>query len=417
MIGSGIFTTSGFIARNVGSPWLLFGVWFAGGLISITGALAYAELGAAMPEAGGEYVYLREAYGPLIAYLSGWTSLFVGFSGAIAAGALAFVGYLHGFVPGFETSATMDKVVALLALWTIAASHVYGIGTSSVLQRSLAATTVAAIVTLVGAGFLFGRGSVANFASSAPINGSVAVSLILVLFAYSGWNAAAYVAGEIREPERNLPRALCGGAALVTALYLALNAMYTYALPITAMSGVLAVAEKAATVLLGSHAARSVAAILSVTILGSTSAMVLAGPRVYLAMARDRLLPGCIALVDRAHGTPARAILLQTAWASVLIIFFGTFEPLVIYTGLAVTGFTAAAVASVIVLRGRRADLRRPFTMRGYPWTAIAFVAVALWVIVFSSMVRPTEAALSLLTVLAGVPFYFVWQSGREWFQ
>ncbi len=352
-IGSGIFTTSGFIARDVGTPAWLMGLWLAGGLIALAGAFSYGELGAAMPQAGGEYVYLCEAYGPFVGYLGGWTSFFIGFSGALAAAVLAFVGYLNGFLPWLEFSAPTGRVAALAALWTITAVHLSGLGPGGFMQRVLTAGTVGAILTLILSAFALGHGSAGNFASSAPAHGSTAVSLILVLYAYSGWNAASYVAGEIREPQRSLPAALFAGTAIVTVLYLALNAMYLYALPISSMSGVLAIAEKASVALFGPLAAHVIAAILALAILGSASAMVLAGPRVYFAMARDGLFPRGIGAVHPWRGTPARAIVLQSGWASVLIVLFGAFEPLLVYAGFVVTVFTAMAVAALVLLRLR----------------------------------------------------------------
>ena len=406
-IGSGIFTTSGFVARDVGSPAWLMGLWLAGGLIALAGALSYAELGAAMPHAGGEYVYLREAYGPFIAYLTGWTSFFIGFSGAIAAAALAFAGYLHGFLPWWDPNAPAGKVVALAALWSITAIHIRGLGPGGIMQRVLTACTVIAIATLIVAAFALGHGSAANFVSSAPAHGSAAVSLIFILYAYSGWNAAAYLAAEIREPERSIPIALVAGIAIVTVLYVAMNAMYLYALPIDAMSGVLAIAAKSSVAMFGPFAAHVVAAILALALFGSMSAMVLAGPRVYFAMARDGLFPRGIGVVHPSRGTPARAIALQSGWASVLIVFFGAFEPLVVYTGFAITVFTAMAVAALIVLRIRRPDASRPFRVPGYPWTPAAYVAVSIWIVAATAIARPTETLLGILTVAAGVSIYF----------
>ena len=406
-IGSGIFTTSGFVAGDVGSPAWLMGLWLAGGLIAFAGALSYAELGAAMPRAGGEYVYLREAYGPFVAYLTGWTSFFIGFSGAIAAAALAFAGYLHGFLPWLDPTAPAYKVIALAALWSLTAIHVFGLGPGGILQRVLTASTVIAIVTLIVAAFALGQGSAANFASPAPAHGSIAVSLIFILYSYSGWNAAAYLAGEIRDPRQSIPAALIAGITIVTLLYVAMNAMYLYALPIAAMSGVLAIAEKASVTMFGPFAARLVAAILALALLGSMSAMVVAGPRVYFAMARDGLFPRTIGVVDPSRGTPARAIVLQSGWASVLIVFFGAFEPLVVYTGFAITIFTAMAVAALIVLRVRRPDAPRPFLVPGYPWIPAAYVVVSIWIVAVTALSRPTETLLGVLTVAAGMPFYF----------
>ena len=407
-VGSGIFTTSGFVARDVGSPVWLIGLWLAGGLIALAGALSYAELGVAMPEAGGEYVYLREAYGPVVAYLTGWTSLFIGFSGAIAAAALAFAGYLHGFAPSLGTSGWIGEVVALAALWALTAIHVVGLGPGGTMQRVLTIGTVAAMVALIVAAFVFGHGSAANFVSSAPARGSAAVSLIFILYAYSGWNAAAYLAGEIRAPQRSIPAALLGGLALVAVLYLAMNVMYVYALPIGAMAGVLAIAEKAGVAMFGAFASRVVAAILALALLGSVSAMVMAGPRVYFAMARDGLFPRAVAFVHPSRGTPARAIVLQSAWASVLIVFFGAFERLVVYTGFAIIVFSAMAVAAVIVLRIRRPDAPRPFKVPAYPWIPAAYVAVSIWIVAVAILTRPLETLFGLITIAAGVPFYLV---------
>jgi APA family basic amino acid/polyamine antiporter len=301
----------------------------------------------------------------------------------------------------------VDKIVALASLWSLTAVHVSGLGAGGTMQRVLTTSTVIAIVTLIVAAFAFGHGSTANFASSAPAHGSVAVSLIFILYAYSGWNAAAYLAGEIRDPRRSIPAALIAGIAIVTVLYVAMNAMYIYALPIAAMSGVLPIAEKASVAMFGPFAAHLVAAILALALLGSVSAMVVAGPRVYFAMARDGLFPRGIGVLHPSHGTPARAIVLQSGWASVLIVFFGAFEPLVVYAGFAITVFTAMAVAALIVLRVRRPDAPRPFKVPGYPWTPAAYVAVSIWIVTFTTLARPTETMLGMLTVAAGVPFYF----------
>jgi len=416
MVGTGIFTTSGFLARDLGSPWRLLALWLVGGAIALAGALAYAELGAAMPEAGGEYIYLREAYGPLMAYLSGWTSFFIGFSGALAAALLGCAAYLTHVVEAFGAAPLDPKITALATLWALTAAHVAGAGPGGRLQRALTVATIAAIVGLVATGFAVGDGTVANFRSSGPAAGNVAVSLIFVLYGYSGWNAAAYLAGEVFEPERGVPRALLGGTAVVIALYLGLNCLYLYALSIGQMAGVLAIGEQAARALFGPAAARWVAAIIALAILSSASAMVLAGPRVYYAMARDHMLPRLFAEVSARRHTPARAILLQSAWTSVVICFFGTFEPIVVYTGFAVTAFAATAVAAVIVLRMRRPNLPRPFRMWGYPWLALAYGVVSLWIIVYAVASRPIETLSGVITVGTGVPIYYltrIWKRHR----
>ena len=411
MIGTGIFTTSGFIARDTGSPWILLTLWVVGGLIALAGALAYAELGAAMPEAGGEYIFLREAYGPVVAYLSGWTSFFAGFGGAIAAALLAFAGYISSLFPALgEIDA---RLLAITTLWMLTAVHLGGVRLSGKLQGLLAAVTVMMMVAFIISGFAFGHGAVAHFRSSAAPQGSMAVSLIFVLYAYSGWNAAAYLGGEIVEPEHGLPRALIVGTASVGGLYVALNALYVWALPISEMSGVMAIAERAAVSMFGPRASRIVAALIALAILSSASAMVVAGPRVYFAMARDGVFPRAFAITQGRSG-PTAAVILQSAWASVLILAFAVFERIVVYAGVAITIFSAATVAAVIVIRMQQPRAARPFMMPGYPWAALAYVAICAWIITYAALTRFAETILGLATVLGGLPIYWLLSLGAK---
>lgn len=405
MIGTGIFTTSGFIARDTGSPWILLALWLAGGLISLAGALAYAELGAAMPEAGGEYAFLREAYGRLAAFLSGWTSFLAGFSGAIAAALLAFATYLSGLLPvlgNFDA-----RLLATATLWALTAVHVAGARLGGRLQTALTAATVMMVGGLIISGFLVGHGSAAHFLSSAPPRGSMAVSLILVLYAYSGWNAAAYLAGEIAEPERSLPRALVAGTACVAGLYLLLNALYIWALPIGEMSGVVTITEKAALSMFGPTAPAIVAALIALAIVSSASAMIMAGPRVYFAMAHDGVFPRVFALSHHRSG-PCAAIILQSAWVTVLILLFGVFEKVIIYAGVAITISSAATVAAVITLRLRRPTAARPFKMPGYPWSVLAYVAISFWMVAYAAVSRAAETMLAMAAVMGGLPIFWL---------
>ncbi len=408
VIGSGIFTTSGFIARDLNHPGALLLVWAIGGVLALAGALSYSELGVALPEAGGEYVYLREAYGPLVGFLSGWVSFFVGFSGAIASVALLFCHYLAHFFPATDPAHPLGIALAMALVWALAAVHIAGVGPGGFVQRLLTVAKVVAIGLLLVAGFAFGSGSAGHFRAAGAANwDNFAVSLVFVMFSYSGWNAAAYLAGEIRDPARTLPPALLGGTALVTALYLGLNAFYLYALPVSEMAGVAAIAEKASVASMGQLASHVVSLIVMLALVGATSAMVLAGPRVYFAMARDGVFPGAIAAVHPRFQTPARAIVLQSVWTTVLIYVFARVEDLQIYTGFTLVLFAALAVLAVFVLRVRRPDLPRPYRVPGYPFVPALFVLVMLWIGVFSLRGRPRESLLGLLTVAAGVPFYF----------
>ena len=408
MIGSGIFTTSGFIARDLGSPVALLLVWAVGGILALAGALSYSELGAALPEAGGEYVYLREAYSPLVGFLSGWMSFLIGFSGAIATTALLFAYYLAHFFPAAAPPRAAGIAIAVALVWVLTLVHVIGVRQGGAMQRFLTFAKVLAIAGLLVAGLLLGKGTTAHFQPAAPATwAAFPVSLVFVMFAYSGWNAAAYLAGEIRNPSRTLPLALVTGTLLVTVIYLALNCFYLYALSIGEMSGVKAIAEKACIPAFGQAATHVVSALIMLAIAAATSAMILAGPRVYYAMARDRVFPRGIAAIHPGFQTPARAIILQSIWITVLIVFWSSLEGLMLYTGFALVIFSALAVLAVFVLRARRPDLPRPYRVPGYPFVPALYVAASAWMGIFTVRDRPKESLLGLLTVAAGLPVYW----------
>jgi len=429
VIGAGIFTTPGFLARDMGSPLALLGIWVLGAILSFAGALSYSELGAAFPEAGGEYVYLREAYGPVWGYLSGWTSFFAGFTAPIAAACIGFSAYLSHFSPHLSPEnvlltipfGTWDwrlssgQIVALLALWLLSLIHISGAQRGGKMQVVLTVGKTAAIVALIIFGLALGSGDWGHL-RSAPQGlipeqafRNVPVSLIFVLYCFSGWNAAAYLAGEIRNPHRNIPLALLAGTVTVTILYIGLNTLFLYALPISEMSGVLQIGEKASVALFGPVATHLVAAVMALSILASASAMVLAGPRVYFAMASDGLFPKKLAGVHAQYQSPASSILFQSAWTSVLILT-GTFEQLIVYSGFVLVLFSALAVASVIVLRWRRPNLPLPFRVPLYPYTPLVFVAFSIWILLYTLQGRPLESLLGIATVLLGLPLYFYWR-------
>jgi len=414
VIGGGIFTTTGFMARDLGDPWLILTLWAVGAVFALAGALSYAEMAAAMPRVGGEYVYITEAYGPLLGYLSGWASFTVGFGAAIAAASASFAAYCLELVPVVPVSEISAKGLALLLVWGLTAVHVAGVGPGGLLQRSLTITKGISISLLAGGAFMIGHGSWEHLTSppgrgAAPGVGMIAVAFIFVVYAYSGWNAVGYIAGEIRDPGRTIPVALTWGTLLVGLVYLVLNAVYLYALSIDdlARPPILPVAEKAAVALFGQGAAQFITVMLCVSIATAVSAMVWVGPRVYYAMARDGRLPAFLGRSRGRGGAPTTAIVVQTAWATVLIVS-GTFEQLIIYTGLILSVFSALAVGAVMVLRRRRPLLTRPYRVPGYPIPPCVYLAGAVWLVLYTGIERPMEAALGLVTVLAGVPFYFL---------
>ncbi|MGE5246019.1 MAG: APC family permease [Betaproteobacteria bacterium] len=403
VIGVGIFTTPGIVATMVPGGGAMLAVWAAGGALAFAGALAYAELAARRPQAGGEYVYLRESFGGLAAFLTGWTSFVAGFSGAIAAGAVGVTAYLDRLLPGVghHASAVAISIIAALAL-----VHARGLGPGRLVQNGLTIVKVGALVAFVIAGLtLAPRG-----APVVPVHVEVKptvwmLALVPVMFSYAGWNAAVYVAEEIRDPIRNVPRALALGTATVVAIYLALNAVYLRVVPPEAFAGTIGVGEVAAGRLFGSAAAGAFAVLAIIVVLGSLSAMTLAGPRIYFAMARDgAFLPAAGRVHPRWH-TPAVAILAQAAW-SALLVLSGTFEQLLTYTGFAVILFSGLAVLSLFVVR-RRGEDSATFRAWGYPWAPALFCLVSFAIVVNTIAEAPRVAFAGLGVMAAGVPLYW----------
>ena len=401
----------GFLARDLGDPVWILALWAIGGALALAGALSYAELGAAYPKVGGEYVYLREAFGPRAAFLSGWTSFTMGFGAPIAASSIAFAEYLRVLMP--EALGGIPLPIPAVALvWGLTAIHLLGVEGGGRFQRLVTVLKVGGVLLLLAIGVGAGGGDPSHWTLASPDAdprvGTAAVGLIFVLYSFSGWNAAAYIAGEIRDPTRSLPRALLWGTGFVALLYLGLNLFYLYALPVEALASepVLPVAEKAASALLGPGASTAVSALLCVSIAGATSSMVWAGPRVTWAMAEDGALPRRLGQLS-ASGAPRAATLLQAFWITGLLAT-GTFEQLVVYGGFAIALFSVAAVASVLVLRGTQPDRPLPFRVPGFPWVPLCFIAATLWIAGHTLIERPGEALLSLATVGVGLVL-FAW--------
>ncbi len=432
VIGVGIFITPGFIARSVPHPAWILGVWIAGGFLALSGAMAYAELATLRPRSGGEYVYLSEAYGSLAAFLTGWTSFVAGFAGAIAAAALSMAEYLGKFIPGAGDARPLlslpigpltivvsrQSLVALTAMLGLAVIHIRGLGPGRLVQNTLAGLKVGALTVFVAAALSLGHGSVSNFAApgaSGPMN--VVTAMLLVMFTYSGWNAASYVAEEIRDPGRNVPIALALGTGIGVALYLAINLVYLYALPVgefvrLAADGQARIADIAAQRLLGPTAALLLSGLAVVILLSSLSAMTLAGPRVYYAMARDGVFFAAAAKVHPRFHTPWISMIAQTAWSCVLVLT-NTSGALATYTGFAVLLFSGFAVSAVFVLRWRYPNEPRPFKAWGYPIAPAIFVVASLAITVIAVTGRQKESVYGLLVMGAGIPLY-VWMRHRH---
>jgi APA family basic amino acid/polyamine antiporter len=403
MIGTGVFTTAGLMLGQLGSPRLVLALWALTGLLALAGAAVYAELGAMMPRAGGEYVYLTRAFHPAVGFLSGWLALVVGFAAPAAAGALAFGGYLQTLAPGVSVR---GAAFALVAVTT--AVHAREVRRAGVAQAFVTGLVVVVIVVFVVAALASGHVDGSRLSAAAPATtapgvgaaGAIAVSLVYTAYSYFGWNGAAYVAGELRDPHRTLPRALVGGAALVTALYVALNAVFLAAAPAGALAGQVEVGHVAATALFGARGGALLTALIALALAASVSALAMTGPRVVQAMADDGVFFRALGRTN-ARGAPTRAVVLQGALAA-LGIATATFEPLLIYAGFTLSLSAAITVAGAFVLRWREPEAPRPHRALAWPWSGVAFLALSGFMTVFAIRERPFESLAGLATLIMG---------------
>ena len=430
MVGTGIFTTSGFILQEVGSSSALLLGWFVGGAFALCGALCYGELGARYPQAGGEYVYLREAFGKPLAFLSGWISLIVGFSAPIAAAAIAFSIYL---LKAVGASADPHRVIALFGVPVVTLSlpvmlaiavvlllsilHVHSLRIGSRVQNLLTLFKIVLIVGFIGAGIFSSGGSTDHFSGSLSpgvlLDGKFVVALIFISFAYSGWNAAAYLGGEIKHPSRNIPLAMLAGTLIVTALYLLLNLVYVYALPAEEMSGVMEVAAAAGARLFGPDIGRWLNGAIALGLLSVISAMILAGPRVYYAMSRDGIFFPLFGKVDATRHTPAHAIGLQAAIAIVMIVS-ASYDKLLVYIGFTLSMFAMLTVIGLMRVRLKDPGENPAYRTWGYPLTPLIFILGNLWIIYFSIRSRPAPVVWGIVTIAAGMGMYVYFYRTRS---
>jgi APA family basic amino acid/polyamine antiporter len=426
VIGSGIFLTPALIAAMVPDARAMLAVWAAGGVLAFAGAMAYAELAALRPRAGGEYVYLREAFGPVAAFLTGWTSFVAGFSGAVAASAVGLAAYLGRFVPAASDTTPIaslplgivtltlsrQALIAVAAIALLSLVHIRGVGPGRLMQNVLASLKVTALLVLIALGLSIGEGSMDHLAGGSPVAATGwLLALVPVMFSYSGWNAAAYVAEEVRNPERFVPRALAIGTGAVIVIYLLLNFLYLYSLPIDQLSRLEgSVVDVIADRLFGSAAGSLMGLVTIVSIAASISAMIFAGPRVYYAMARDGLFFSAAGRVHPRYRTPAWAIAAQGVW-SALLVLSGGFEQLVEYTGFAVVLFAGIAGAALFVLRRRHRGEPRPFRAWGYPVAPAVFVGASALIVLNAMWQSPGPSGAGLAIIFAGLPIYLVLRS------
>ena len=434
MVGTAIFATTGFMAGDLGSARLILACWAVGALFAFAGALSYSELGINFPSSGGEYVYLTHAYGPEWGFMTGWVSFFAGFSAPIATAALAFSDYLGYFYPSLK-QANASMVIGsgtwalrlgrgqLLACGLIAAFtllNCFGLGRVAKVQNVLTSTKLVVISGLVIAGFAAGTGSWGHFSQAAvrtstvSLPAQVVVSLLYVMFGYSGWNAATYVAEEIRRPARTLPLALATGTAIVAALYLGLNLVFIYATPLADMiqslpggerRPVIAIGALAASNLFGPGIAGLFSALMALSIVSTVSAEVTIGPRVYYAMAKNRAFFSAAAAVNPRWHTPIVAILSQGLCAMMLTVT--PFLELLVYIGLSLTLFSVLSVGSLFVFRRTRPGWQRlrPVDF-AWPLIPAAYIVMGLIMMTYGVFLHPIASLIAFATVGAGALVY-----------
>jgi len=403
VVGVGIFTTPGIVAKSIQQESLFILAWVIGGVFAFVGALAYSELSSFYPKAGGEYIYLKKAFGRLVGFLSGWTSFVAGFSGAIAASAMGFGLYLNRLTPGD----TNETVVAIVLILLISIIHILSVKSGSKFHYWLGGLALIAILLLIVAGFSidFDSHQPLTFSKSTSSNSSgFLLAMIPILFTYSGWNAAVYVAEEIRHPERNMLKSLLLGTLLVIVIYVLLNFLFINTLGIAGISESIEVGYEMGEQLLGDFGFWVITIIILLALLSSVSAMIMAGPRIYFAMSRDGLFPKSIRQIHTRYKTPYLSIIAQSVW-SILLVLSGTFEEILIYTGFSLILFTGLSVLSVNTNKAIKINLFKKLAFLIFSIICLAIVLNGIY-----SAPRPTLFGSGVIAL--GIPIYF-WFTSR----
>ncbi len=414
VVGVGIFTTTGFIAGDLPDPRLIMGAWLFGGLLTLLGALSYGELGAAFPRAGGDYVYLKEAYGPLAGFLVGWVGFFIINPGSIAALSLGFTEYLLPLALKDPASLPpiAPKLVAVSVILAFTLLNYLSVRWASRAQNLVSGLNLLVIVVIVAAGLIWGNGSWEHFAlrsEAGSVTDIFGPAMVSVFFTYSGWFVSAYVASEMKNPQKALPLSLIGGSAVVTLLYLGMNVFYIYAIPIPEMKGVVDIARRASQALLGDGISAPVSIMIILAILGSLNSVILTSPRIYFAMANDGLFPKALGTAHPRFRTPHYSIFLQ-AGLSCLMVIVGSFYQLLSYSVFFMLLSSIATAVGVFVIRVRMPLLDRPYKVWGYPFTTFFFVAAYAWIAVRIFLYNPLNAIIGIFITLSGIPFFAYWR-------
>ena len=411
-IGSGIFLTPASIARDVGAPWLIVAVWVMGGLITLAGALTFSEAAALLPHAGGQYVFLTRAYGGLVGFLFGWAYFLVCNAGGLGALSVAFATYLGFFVP---LGPMGTKAVAIAGLLLLTLVNVRGVKAGAIFSNVFTVLKLVGILGLVGVGLALGSPRTTDFSATlvqAPgsLWSALALGMVGVLWSYGGWQHATYASAEVKNAQRTLPLAMTIAAFSVTAIYLLANLAYMFLLTPAQMAASPRIAAEAVSTVLGPAGGSLISLAIVISTFGVVGIYTLTAPRIYYAMAADGVFFRKVAEIHPRFQTPAFAIVFQSLWASVLILFWGTFENLISYVVFTDWIFFALAGASVIILRRKMPDADRPYRVPGYPWVPLFFVGTSVWFVAMTLVQKPAQAWAGLLFLGLGVPVYYVWK-------
>jgi len=430
IIGSGIFLTAQDIALSTRRPWLFLSVWGLGMLITLLACFAFAEMGAMFPEAGGQYLYLREAYGEFMGFLYGWMIFTVSVCGTIAALGAGFAQYIGSIFPALAAdravlasahfTLTRGHLVAITAIIIQTIVNIYGVRQGAIMQNVAMWVKFAAIAAFVVLGLAIGRGTWAHYsvplpasADSHSILAGIGVALIAVFWAFDGWVYITWVSGEVKDPKRNLPRSMILGLLIVGLVYLAINAVYLYALPMSAIAQQTAVAQGAAVALFGSGVARWLALMIAISCFGAMASCILSGARVYYAMAEDGVFFKSMARVSPRRHTPSNSLIVQGIWSSILALS-GKYDQLFTYVMFMMVLSYVLTVAALFVLRRKMPDAERPYRCFGYPWVPGLYVLLGgIWAL-NALFARPKEAGWGLAICAIGIPFYLYFRRQKR---
>jgi APA family basic amino acid/polyamine antiporter len=421
MIGAGIFITSGLLMEDLGNPLLLILLWIIGGIIALCGALCYSELGAAMPHAGGEYIFLSRLFNPLSGFLSGWISFFVGFSAPVAASAIGFTEYLTrafpqllslGVFEGDFEATVLKKFYSIFAILAFTLVHLRGIKFGTRVQNLLTLLKIGLVAGLILIGFLFGKGSFDHFSQGQDFSFDfggwkvIGLSLMWIMFSYSGWNASVYIGSEIKNPKKNLPRSLILGTGIVILLYLGLNLLYVYATAPEEMSGVISIGGLAVSNLFGKSFESLLSVLISFALLSSLSAFIILGPRVYYSMAKDGYFFKFASKVHSVYRVPSKSIMLQCLIA-IIIVLSGSLDRILTYMGFSLGIFPILAVIGVFKLRRLK---KSEYKMPGFPVIPIIYILAGASILILGFLEAPLPSLIAILTVATGIPAYFIFK-------